>query len=82
MKIFENPKTGFGVPLSNWLKGPLKNWANFLMYEHKFSDEFNLNNSDILKLWEEFNQNIIGNEKLIWNILILKSWDLRWNGRN
>ena len=80
-KIFNVPKRGFGVPINQWLKGPLNDWANYLFNEHRFKEEYNINNDHVNRLWFNFNQNSQGNEKLIWNILILKDWDLKWNAR-
>ena len=80
-KIFNVPKKGFGVPINRWLKGPLNDWANYLINEHNFKEEYDINNDHINKLWSSFNENSSGNEKLIWNILILKDWDLKWNVR-
>ena len=75
-KIFNVTKRGFGVPINQWLKGPLNDWANYLFNEHNFKEEYNINNDHVNRLWFNFIQNSHGNEKLIWNILILKDWDL------
>ena len=81
-KVFQVPKKGFGVPLNHWLKGPLSQWANYLFNDHTFSEDYGINNKHITDIWVKFNNNVKGNEKLIWNILILKAWDLRWNARS
>jgi asparagine synthase (glutamine-hydrolysing) len=81
-KIFQVPKKGFGVPLNQWLKGSLRHWADYLFYDHSFSEDYNINNKHINDIWLKFKKDSKGNEKLIWNILILKAWDLRWNARN
>ena len=80
-KVFHVPKKGFGVPLNQWLKGPLSHWANYLFHDHKFSEEYGISNNHINEIWFKFKNNSRGNEKLIWNILILKAWDLRWHAR-
>ena len=36
---FERPKAGFSVPLDEWLKGPLKNWAEDLLDENKIKQQ-------------------------------------------
>ena len=77
-KIFQVPKKGFGVPLNEWLRGPLNIWAKSLFEEHKFSEEYNISNEEIYNVWINFIKKNKGNEKLIWNILVLKAWDLKW----
>ena len=78
-RVFQVPKKGFGVPLNQWLRGPLSQWANYLFNDHSFSEDYDINNKHINDIWLKFNSDSKGNEKLIWNILILKAWDLRWN---
>ena len=80
-KVFQVPKKGFGVPLNEWLRGPLRQWANYLFNDHNFSEDYDINNKHINDIWLKFNNDTKGNEKLIWNILILKAWDLKWNAR-
>ncbi len=79
MKLFFAPKQGFGVPLNAWLKGPLLPWAKDLFNNHNFSENYNIDNYHVKKIWTNFLQSGKGDEKLVWNLLILKSWDERWN---
>ena len=77
-RVVERPKMGFGVPLADWLRGPLRNWGEDLM------NEAGLNAGDIFdvkairSLWAEFLNGDNERYFLIWNILMFQAWHRRW----
>ena len=76
LKFLSKSKTGFSVPIDNWLRGPLREWSENLI-EKKNIDQFGiLNYESVAKLWSEHLKGINKNKQL-WNILILQSWLLQ-----
>jgi asparagine synthase (glutamine-hydrolysing) len=77
-RLVERPKMGFAVPLADWLRGPLRNWAEDLMNEADLSAGDIFNVDAIRALWEEFLSGDNERYPLIWNILMFQAWHRRW----
>jgi len=73
-KLIERPKMGFGVPIGNWLRGPLKDWAENLINKNRLICEGYFNPELIYKIWQEHQSNQRNWEYLLWNILMFQAW--------
>ena len=72
--LTERPKMGFGIPLNDWLRGPLRDWAENLLNEKKLSQEGYFNPKLIREKWEDY---ISNKNKLLydlWNVLMFQAW--------
>ncbi len=77
-KILLRPKKGFSVPINNYLRSGLKNWAEDLINSKNLKDNQMLNQSNIKKLWERF---LNGDDALtsqVWLILTYQNWFEKW----
>jgi asparagine synthase (glutamine-hydrolysing) len=79
--LVERPKMGFGVPLADWLRGPLREWAEDLMNEASLSAGDIFDVEAIRTLWAEFLSGDNGRYFFIWNILMFQAWHRRWDER-
>lgn len=73
-ELIERPKTGFGVPLSDWLRGPLRGWAEHLLDERRLREQGLLDVGYVRRLWHE---QIEGRREwmyLLWDVLMLQAW--------
>ena len=48
--LIERPKQGFGAPIGDWLRGPLKNWAEELLSESRIEKEGYFNTLVVRKM--------------------------------
>ena len=72
--LIERPKAGFSIPLSDWLKGPLRNWAESLLNKQRLNEEVYLNSEYVNNIWNEHLQGKRNWTFRIWSILMFQSW--------
>ena len=72
--LFQRPKSGFAIPLSSWLKGPLKSWVLDLLSPETVSRQGFFNVETIQKLSNQYFRNNSINTSTIWNLVIFQSW--------
>lgn len=78
--LFERPKQGFTVPIGDWLRGPLKDWAETLLDEQRLAREGYLNPAPVRQAWQEHLDGRGRHAHKLWTILMFQSWRERWGG--
>jgi len=73
-KLIERPKMGFGVPIGDWLRGPLRNWAEYLLAEKRIIQSGYFQNLEIQKKWKEHLSGEKNWQYDLWDILMFESW--------
>lgn len=73
-KIVHRPKMGFGVPIGDWLRGPLKDWSDNLLDKNRLKKEGYLNSEIVSKMWREHLDGSRDRTNEIWNILMFQLW--------
>jgi asparagine synthase (glutamine-hydrolysing) len=77
-ELAERPKQGFAIPLSEWLRGPLRDWAEALLDERRLVAEGFLHAAPIRRKWQEHLSGSRNWGNLIWNVLMFQAWHERW----
>ena len=77
--IVERPKMGFGIPLGDWLRGPLRDWAESLLSEQRLREGGFFDSGFVRRIWAEHLSGIHNHQYLLWDVLMFEAWRLRWN---
>jgi asparagine synthase (glutamine-hydrolysing) len=73
-ELFDRPKTGFGVPVGAWLRGPLRDWAENLLDEGSMREAGFFNASVIHQRWRDHLSGRVEGTAAIWSILMFEAW--------
>ena len=80
-ELFERPKTGFGVPVDQWIVGPLRPWAEELLSPSALSTSGIFDPAVITRAWEEHLRGRGNRGAQLWAVLMFQSWWTEQGGR-
>lgn len=72
--LIERPKTGFSVPLADWLRGPLRPWAEELLGPTALKKDGLIDANKIGQLWRNHLSGRFDHSNHLWSILMFQSW--------
>ena len=72
-KLLDRPKMGFGIPLAEWLRGPLRDWTESLLNQREMLQQGIFDVQEIQQRWR---RHLAGENwaYLIWDVLMFQAW--------
>jgi asparagine synthase (glutamine-hydrolysing) len=75
---FERPKMGFAVPIAEWLRGPLRPWAEALLLGG--ADDIGPTHDRMTAVWRHHQEGRADHGHWLWRMLVWRMWRQYWEG--
>jgi asparagine synthase (glutamine-hydrolysing) len=73
-ELVERPKMGFGIPIGDWLRGPLRGWAEDLLSASRLRSEGIVDAAAVRSAWRDHLSGRRNLQYQLWDVLMLQAW--------
>jgi asparagine synthase (glutamine-hydrolysing) len=73
-QMVDRPKRGFAVPVHEWLRGPMRPWAEDLLSESRLREEGYFAEGPIRQKWREHLSGRHNWQPQLWGVLMFQAW--------
>lgn len=72
--MFDRPKAGFAVPVGEWIKGPLRPWAEDLLNSETLKSQGYFDAAMVERRWHDHLCGRQESTQALWTVLMFQSW--------
>jgi asparagine synthase (glutamine-hydrolysing) len=76
--MVDRPKAGFTPPIGEWLRGPLREWAEDLLGQQGIAGGPVLETAGIHRLWQAHQTGALDEHRRLWTVLTFLDWQRYW----
>jgi asparagine synthase (glutamine-hydrolysing) len=73
-ELFERPKRGFSIPVDEWLRGPLRDWAEELLKPSRLLEHGYFRPDLIRSAWDAHLSGQSNRQAQLWTVLMFQAW--------
>ena len=72
--LIDRPKMGFSVPIDDWLRSSLREWAENLLDRKRIEEEGYFSQNEVIRTWRAHQSGSINAGGPLWTLLMFQSW--------
>lgn len=73
-ELVERPKSGFALPIGDYLRGPLRDWAESLLNKERLSQEGYFDAVKVRSAWDQHLSGRFNRQYDLWSVLMFQAW--------
>jgi len=77
--MMDRPKQGFGIPINDWLRGPLAEWSGDLLSRERLARDGYFNVDMVQRRFEEHRSGKREWGRHLWTVLMFNAWHDAWH---
>jgi asparagine synthase (glutamine-hydrolysing) len=81
-ELFERRKAGFAIPVGDWIRGPLLEWAEHLLHPSRIERDGWFDVDAVRSRWAQHRSGVRDHTPSLWSVLMFQAWLDQETGRS
>ena len=73
-EVVDRPKSGFALPIGDYLRGPLRDWSESLLTKERLEVEGYFDHKKVRNAWEQHLSGRYNRQYDLWSVLMFQNW--------